>query len=84
MERTTQYATTGDGVRIAFSTKGRGQGSGLGLAICHSLVEALQGALVVKSQPGAGTTVRVLLPAASPGAVLESASVREARSHGND
>ena len=63
-----------------FSTKGRGQGSGLGLAICHSLIEALRGALVVTSQVGAGTTVRVLLPAARPGPALESASAHEERS----
>lgn len=60
-----------------FSTKSRGEGSGLGLAICHSLIEALQGALVVESHLGAGTTVRVLLPAASPGIALEPASARE-------
>lgn len=49
-----------------FSTKGRAKGSGLGLAICHSLIEAMRGALVVRSQAGIGTTVRVLLSSASP------------------
>lgn len=47
-----------------FSTKGSAQGSGLGLAICHSLIEALHGALVVGSERGRGTRVWVLLPAA--------------------
>ena len=52
-----------------FSTKGGRHGSGLGLAICHSLIEALQGALAIKSEVGAGTTARVFLPAmAAPGA----------------
>lgn len=62
-----------------FSTKGRDQGSGLGLAICHSLIEALQGALVVKSQVGVGTTVRVILPTASwAGAHAEGGGAPEA------
>lgn len=56
-----------------FSTKGRGRGSGLGLAICHSLVEAVHGAVVVRSQLGAGTMVRVLLPTASGRDTLEPA-----------
>ncbi len=59
-----------------FSTKGRGQGSGLGLAICHSLIEALDGALVVTTELGAGTTVRVLLPTESAGATLGPARRR--------
>ena len=61
-----------------FSTKGRGQGSGLGLAICHSLIEALLGALVVRSQLGAGTMVRVLLPAASATAARRPAKTPDA------
>lgn len=46
-----------------FSTRQRGEGSGLGLATCHRLIDALQGALIVESRLGEGTTVRVLLPA---------------------
>ncbi len=57
-----------------FSTKRRGEGTGLGLAICHSLIEALQGALVVESRPGVGTTVRVLLRAGSAVASPESSA----------
>ena len=59
-----------------FSTKGRSQGSGLGLAICHSLIEALQGALAITRRLGAGTTVRVFIPAMATSA-LEPASARE-------
>jgi len=59
-----------------FSTKEQGQGSGLGLAVCHSLIEALQGALAVESRSGAGTTVRVLLPAAGVMRPLEPATGR--------
>ena len=38
-------------------------GSGLGLTISRDLVEAHGGTLTLESQPGAGTTVRVELPA---------------------
>lgn len=39
-----------------------GQGSGLGLAIARAAVEALGGTIDLSSHPGAGTTVRVVLP----------------------
>src|SRR5262249_55404375 len=41
-------------------------GTGLGLPITKGLVEALGGHLAIKSRPGDGTVVRVLLP--QPGA----------------
>ena len=40
-------------------------GSGLGLAVCYSIVNRHRGALVVESEPGAGTTFYVYLPAVS-------------------
>lgn len=39
-------------------------GSGLGLAIAHDIVTAHGGKLEIESQPGAGTLVRMILPAA--------------------
>ncbi len=39
-------------------------GSGLGLAIVHALAEAQGGRVTVRSQPGAGATFTVFLPAA--------------------
>jgi signal transduction histidine kinase len=39
-------------------------GSGLGLAIARDVVTAHGGAIAIESQPGAGTTVRLTLPAA--------------------
>jgi PAS domain S-box-containing protein len=38
-------------------------GAGLGLSICRSLVELHGGRLDIRSQPGAGTCVEVMLPA---------------------
>ncbi len=42
-------------------------GTGLGLAIVKSLVDMHDGRIEVETQPGQGTTFRVLIPAALPG-----------------
>jgi PAS domain S-box-containing protein len=47
-----------------FTTKPVGQGTGLGLSITRNIVEAHGGVIDVKTAPGAGTTVRLWLPAA--------------------
>ncbi|NCB05799.1 MAG: hypothetical protein EOM69_09810, partial [Clostridia bacterium] len=38
------------------------QGAGLGLSIVHRLVSLMDGTITIKSTPGAGTTVHVILP----------------------
>lgn len=51
-----------------FTTKTPGRGTGLGLSICYGIVAEHRGHVQVDSQPGRGTTFRVLLPAAGKGA----------------
>jgi PAS domain S-box-containing protein len=45
-----------------FTTKPVGVGTGLGLPICRTIVEGFGGRIVLESEAGRGTTVRVTLP----------------------
>lgn len=49
---------------LFFTTKSNG--SGIGLALCTSVAESAGGRIVIESSPGAGTTVRVVLPLLAP------------------
>ncbi len=49
-----------------FTTKPSGLGTGLGLTTVRGIVRALGGQVIADSAPGAGTTMRVLLPLSSP------------------
>ncbi len=45
-----------------FTTKKRGKGTGLGLAMARAFVEQFGGTLRIESNPGAGTSVQMILP----------------------
>jgi nitrogen-specific signal transduction histidine kinase/CheY-like chemotaxis protein len=45
-----------------FTTKARAEGTGLGLFICQGLIQAMGGEMGVESEPGRGSTFRVVLP----------------------
>jgi signal transduction histidine kinase len=55
------------GDRIYRGREADSQGFGLGLAIVREAVEAMNGTVSIETEPGAGTTVSVVLEAATPG-----------------
>lgn len=52
-----------------FTTKAPGKGTGLGLSTVYGIVDQHHGFIDVESSPGAGTTIHLYFPRASPPAV---------------
>ncbi len=49
-----------------FTTKERGKGTGLGLSMVSGFAEQSDGRLEIESEPGAGTTIRLIFPSLAP------------------
>ena len=67
-----------------FTTKGPGKGTGLGLATVYGIVQQAGGFIVVESLLGAGTTMRVFLPANEAREPNETKDVRESPAAGRE
>ncbi len=57
-----------------FSTKETSKGAGIGLSVVQGIVERFNGTILVSSEPGKGTTIKVLFPVidAEPGIIEEA------------
>lgn len=47
-----------------YTTKGKDRGTGLGLSVVYGIVEEHKGKIEVESEPGQGTAIHILIPAA--------------------
>lgn len=67
-----------------FTTKKHNEGTGMGLAVVHGIVKSHNGHISVYSEPGQGTTFRVLLPKAEGDGIPADTATRERPPGGNE
>ncbi len=68
-----------------FTTKNVGEGTGLGLSVVHGIVHNNGGHLLMESEPGVGTCIRLLLPPDPSITLRPAAKVKSSKKpiHGN-
>ncbi len=67
-----------------FTTKGKGKGTGLGLSIVHGIVNSINGAIKVFSEPGQGTEFQIFLPLSKKPLETEKFQVNKVLKTGNE
>jgi PAS domain S-box-containing protein len=60
-----------------FTTKEPGKGTGMGLAVVHGIVKNHDGVISIDSEPGKGTSVKILFPAIKEESVPENLILKE-------
>nr|MBL0716784.1 response regulator [Desulfobacterales bacterium] len=66
-----------------FTTKGPGKGTGMGLAVIHGIVKRSQGAIIVDSKVGKGTTFQIFFPTINA-AISEEPELHKDIPNGNE